>query len=282
MFLKKTGFRRLYTTTLLFLTACSFGLAQIALHPDYTSSPKKEWETKFDAFRFKTFTEKGHVLPYRFYVPENMTKGKKYPLVIFFHGAGEKGFDNRTQFQRFNPVEFWKKYPCFVLAPECPAKTAQTTNAESVWVDTSYGAMLHHMKEEPTWPMQLAISLIKETIRKNAVDSRRVYVTGLSMGGYATWEILQREGKWFAAAMPVCGGGDLEYAPELARIPIWVFHGAVDHTVPVSNSRDMVAAIRMFGGKPKYTEYPNVDHGAWVPTYSNPEVWDWLFQQVKK
>lgn len=258
------------------------GVAQNPLAPDYQKKPRESWEAKFDAFEFKVFRKDGHILPFRLYRPENMVKGKKYPLVIFFHGAGEKGFDNRTQFKRFNLVEFWKKYPCFVLAPECPAKTAQTTDAESVWVDTPYGATSHHMKAKPTWPMQLAISLIQKTFGENPVDTRRVYVTGLSMGGYATWEILQRKGKWFAAAMPVCGGGDLDYAPELARTPIWVFHGAVDHTVPVSNSRDMVAAIRNAGGNLKYTEYPDVDHGAWTPTYSNPEVWNWLFQQIKK
>ena len=260
----------------------NYGIAQNPLVPDYTTTPKRPWENKFDEFQFKALNENGHVLPYRFYVPENMEKGKNYPLVIFLHGAGEKGFDNRSQFQRFNPVEFWKKYPCYVLAPECPQKTPQITNAESVWVDTPYGAESHHMKPEATWPMQLAISLIGQIIKDNQVDTKRVYVTGLSMGGFATWEILQRKGELFAAAMPVCGGGDVDYAKQLTNIPLWVFHGAIDNTVPVCRSRDMVAAIKEAGGNPKYTEYPGVDHGAWTPTYSNPEVWDWLFQQVKK
>ena len=123
---------------------------------------------------------------------------------------------------------------------------------------------------------------IKKVIAENKIDKKRIYVTGLSMGGFATWEILQREGKLFAAAMPVCGGGDLSYAPKLTGIPLWVFHGGADRTVPVTRSRDMVAAITQAGGSPKYTEYPGVDHDSWGRTYSNPEVWDWLFAQAKK
>ncbi|MGQ8336208.1 prolyl oligopeptidase family serine peptidase [Sunxiuqinia sp. A32] len=260
----------------------NLAFSQNPLVPNYEETPKRSWEDKFDSFSFKVFKQDGHTLPYRLYVPENLEKGKDYPLVIFFHGAGEKGFDNRSQFQRFNPVEFWKKFPCYVLAPECPSRTPETTNAESVWVDTPYGNREHQMKEDPTWPMQLAISLIQTTINEKQVDTNRVYVTGLSMGGFATWEILQRHGEWFAAAIPVCGGGDLDYAAKLKDIPMWVFHGAVDQTVPVECSRDMVAAIQKAGGKPGFTEFPDVDHGAWTPTYGDPQVWEWLFKQVKK
>ena len=257
-------------------------MAQNPLIPDYTSNPKKQWETKFDAFQFRALEKDRHVLPYRFYSPQNLKKGKRYPLVIFLHGAGERGIDNRSQFQRFNPVMFWEKYPCFVIAPECPAKTPKTTYAESVWVDTPYGAGMHHMNIEPTWPMQLAMSLIQQIIKENQIDTDRVYVTGLSMGGFATWEILQREGKLFAAAMPICGGADLDYASKLVGIPLWVFHGGDDHTVPVARSRDMVNAIKKAGGNPKYTEYPGVDHDSWTQTYGNSKVWDWLFKQVRK
>lgn len=260
----------------------SGSIAQNPLSPDYSLKPMKDWECKFEAFQFKTYGKGGHVLPYRFYMPDNNSeKGTKYPLVIFFHGAGEKGFDNRSQFQRFNPTEFWKKYPCYVLAPECPERTPQTSNAESVWVNTLFGAREHQMAKEATWPMQMAISLIQEIMHKYPVDDKRVYVTGLSMGGFATWEIMQRKGTWFAAAIPVCGGGDPNYASKIVDIPIWAFHGSADRTVPVECSRYMIEAIRSKGGNPKYTEYPGVDHDAWSPTYSNTEVWDWLFRQKK-
>jgi predicted peptidase len=251
------------------------------LNPDYTSFPENEWEKKFDAFEFRVFRADGHTLPYRFYQPQSGKPGKKLPLVIFLHGAGERGFDNRTQFKRFNPTRFWEKYPCIVLAPECPSKTSGTTNAESVWVDTPFGAASHQMKTEPTWPLKLVQQLIDETIRKFPVDKYRIYITGLSMGGYATWEILQREGELFAAAIPVCGGGDPAYASKIKTVKLWVFHGSDDRTVPVSCSRDMVSSVEKIGGSVKYTEYPGVDHDSWGMTYSNSEVWDWLFSQKK-
>ncbi len=252
------------------------------LIPDYATFPKKEWESKFDAFDFKALKADGHTLPYRFYQPKLDKTSKEFPLVIFLHGAGERGFDNRTQFQRFAPTLFWEKYPCFVVAPECPSKTAETNSAESVWVDTPFGAASHQMKALPTWPMKLVLKLIDQTIRNYPVDKHRIYITGLSMGGYATWEILQREGKRYAAAIPVCGGGDPAYAEKMKTVQLWVFHGSDDRTVPVKRSRDMVSAIQSVGGNIKYSEYAGVDHDAWGRTYSNPEVWDWLFSQVKK
>jgi len=260
------------------------GQAQMTnpLSPDYSQFPQKEWEIKFSSFQFKVYKDGGHVLPYRFYLPEQKNAGEKYPLVIFFHGAGERGLDNRTQFQRFAPTLFWLKYPCYVVAPECPARTAENSNAESVWVDTSFSASSHKMKENPTWPMQLAMQLINQIIKENKVDINRIYVTGLSMGGFATWEILQREPGLFAAAIPVCGGGDPDYAAKLTSVPLWVVHGGNDHTVPVTRSREMVSAIQTSGGIVKYSEYPGVDHDSWSQTYSNPEIWDWLFSQVKK
>jgi predicted peptidase len=251
------------------------------LNPDYTKAPLKDWEKKFTAFTFHTYVKDGHTLPYRFYSPE-LKKGEKYPLVIFFHGAGERGVDNRVQFLRFaSTVPFWEKYPCYVVAPGCPQVPRPGKNADGVWVDTPFGATANTMKDQPTWPMELSMELIDKIIAENKVDHDRIYVTGLSMGGYATWEILQREGKLFAAAVPISGGGDLAYADKLAKIPVWDFHGDADNTVPPVRSRDMIAAITKAGGKPKYTEYSGVGHDAWTRTYANPEVWDWLFAQKK-
>jgi len=250
--------------------------------PDYVKAPLQPWEKKFESFQFRTLEKEGHVLPYRVYAPPTMEPGKKYPLVVFFHGAGERGLDNRYQFFRWTPSPFWEKYPCYIIAPQCPPKTAGGPDGESVWVQTPFGAPSHSMKERPSWPMQLAMEAIDKLIAENSVDLSRIYVTGLSMGGFATWEILQREPGKFAAAMPVCGGGDTAFAAALVNIPIWVFHGDADSTVPVKRSRNMVAAIAHAGGHPKYTEYPGVGHGAWAKTYPDPEVWDWLFAQSRK
>jgi len=198
------------------------------------------------------------------------------------HGNGERGFDNRVQFQRFACFKFWEKYPCYVLVPQCPGRIDKIPNSELIWVDTRYGAQAHTMKTSPTWPMALAIELLDKIIKENKIDFDRIYVTGLSMGGFATWELIQRYPGKFAAAIPICGGGDLALASKLTNIPLWVIHGGSDKTVPVERSRNMVEAISVAGGHPKYTEYPNVDHDSWGQTYTNPEVWDWLFSQARK
>lgn len=247
----------------------------------FTDTIQKE-DDKFKSFQFKTFELEGHVLPYRFYQPETECKEKKYPLVVFFHGAGERGDDNRGQFRRFDPVPFWLTHPCYVVAPQCPRADGSNRNDHSVWVDTHFGGKSHQMKASPTWPLRLSIELVKQIIENENVDYSRIYITGLSMGGYATWEILQREGNLFAAAIPVCGGGDLNYVDKMLSTALWVFHGAEDRTVPVERSRNMVNAIRESGGNPLYTEYLGVDHDSWSRTYQNPEVWDWLFNQIKK
>jgi predicted peptidase len=252
------------------------------LNPDYNAAPLQDWEKKFATFQFNEYKKDGHVLPYRFHQPEKIEHGKKYPLVLFFHGAGERGLDNRKQFLRFTTIPFWDKYPCYVLAPQCPTYITGKPEEGSTWVQTSFGANSHTMNAQPTWSMQMAMELLDKVMADKHIDHNRIYVTGLSMGGFATWEILQREGSIFAAAVPVCGGADLNYASQLINIPLWVFHGDADNTVPVKRSRDMVAAITAAGGHPKYTELPGVGHGAWAVTYIKPELWDWLFSQVKK
>lgn len=249
------------------------------LHPDYAKDSLKKWEKQFTDFAFFTYEKSGHVLPYRFHKPSNIEAGKKYPLVLFLHGAGERGGDNRLQFLRFTTAPFWEKYACYVLAPQCPARPPGGPDGESVWVQTGFGAPSHTMKATPSWPLGLSMELLDKIIADNNIDPSRIYITGLSMGGYGTWEILQREQQKFAAAMPVCGGADSSFASKLNHVPLWVFHGSDDTTVPPGRSRDMVNKIIQYGGKPIYTEFPGVGHGAWAVTYNDQKVWDWLFAQ---
>jgi predicted alpha-1,2-mannosidase len=252
------------------------------VHPDYATAPVQEWEKKFTGFSFRKLEENNHVLPYRFYQPGNTDPKKKYPLVLFFHGAGERGADNRKQFLRFPTVQFWETTPCYIIAPQCPEPPKGGPDGEAVWVQTGFGWPSHNMKDKPSWPLQLSMQLLDSVIRQYNIDTNRIYVTGLSMGGFATWEILQREGERFAAAVPVCGGADTAYAAKMTRIPIWAFHGDADSTVLPGRSIAMIKAIEHNGGKQaKLTIYPGVGHGAWTPTYSNPEVWNWLFAHTK-
>ncbi len=236
----------------------------------------------FEDFQWKKLENEGHTLPYRFYEPPHLEPGKIYPLVLLMHGAGERGNDNRHQLMNFEGIAFWQKYPCFVLAPQCPLHEPDRPDDHCVWVATSFGGPAHTMKVEPTWPMKLTLELLEKSTSEYPVDFKRIYLTGLSMGAFAAWELLQRVREKFAAAIPVCGGADLKNASELVNFPLWVFHGDADQIVLAQRSRDMVAAIKAKGGHPKYTEYPGLGHDIYKTTYTNPEVWDWLFAQSKK
>jgi len=236
----------------------------------------------FKDFQRRELENGGHVLPYRFYEPPNLEPGKTYPLVLLMHGAGERGTDNRHQLMNFEGIAFWKKYPCFVLAPQCPLHEPGRPHEHCVWVATNFGGPSHTVKATPTWPMEMTVELLEQSISEYPIDPNRIYLTGLSMGGFAVWELLRRETNKFAAAIPACGGADLEGADKLVNFPLWVFHGDADQIVLTQRSRDMVAAIKAKGGHPKYTEYPGLGHDIYKPTYANPEVWDWLFVQRKQ
>ncbi len=220
----------------------------------------------------------GFRLNYRRYSPV-VQPGTKVPLVLFMHGAGERGDDNHAQLVHGVPalVTYLRttNTPAIVIAPQCPAAPGQ-------WVEVNWGNPSHTMPAEPSRPMKAVFELLDKEMASGKVDPDRVYVTGISMGGYATWDILQRRGADFAAAMPLCGGGDLALAPRLVDIPLWVFHGEKDDAVPVCRSRDMVAAIKAAGGtKVQYRETPGAGHDIWTAAYSEKEVWNWLFSNRK-
>ena len=216
----------------------------------------------------------GFRLNYRKYSPA-IQPGTKVPLVLFMHGAGERGGDNRAQLVHGVPglVTYLRQTgtPAIVIAPQCPAEPTK-------WVEVDWGKTSHTMPSEPSRPMKAVLELLDKALASGKVDLDRVYVTGISMGGYATWDIIQRRASDFAAAMPLCGGGDTSLAPRLVNLPLWVFHGEKDGAVPVCRSRDMVAAIKSAGGtKVKYSETPGAGHDIWTAAYSDKEVWDWFF-----
>ncbi len=217
----------------------------------------------------------GAELPYRIHLPEGSDAAARYPLVLFFHGAGERGKENRRQLiHGARPIlEFSQGSgdPAIIVVPQCPV--------EQQWVDTPWGDDSHTMPAEPSQPMRLAIELLQQCQETLPVDADRIYVTGLSMGGFGTWDIVQRLPRTFAAAVPVCGGGDTDLAPSIRHIPVWAFHGDQDTAVKPRRSRDMIAALREHGGAPRYTEYPGVGHDSWTPTYADREVLQWLFAQ---
>ncbi|HYE20420.1 MAG TPA: prolyl oligopeptidase family serine peptidase [Tepidisphaeraceae bacterium] len=379
----------------------------------------------------------GAPLPYRLFKPANYDPARKYPVVLFLHGAGERGSDNAAQVRHILPLAkeaIQKDNPCFIVAPQCPmdrkafqvwgsgkshdptyndyegsastwkkytielgkgavgAKTRlllvnqperrpagdasggapvsssfrnvrvyeggeadksnppvtidfaksksvaksgngklevsedgrgvtlthglvikfpfeYTVTPKSVlevefmsaskgsahaigldtddqvdyrWTQVDWGARTHTMPKEPSTPMRLALAALDQVRKEFSTDEKRVYITGLSMGGYGTWDAIARRPDFFAAAVPICGGADEKTAEAIKGVPIWVFHGGADKVVPTERSRNMVEALKKAGGEVKYTEYPGVGHDSWSKTYADPEVWRWMFGQVRK
>lgn len=228
-------------------------------------------------FRARVHTNAaGGTLPYRLLTPQDYQATRKYPLVLFFHGAGERGTDNQAQLKHgtklFLKSENRAQFPCFVLVPQCPANQQ--------WVDMPWGADSGTRPEQPSAAMKLALEALDRVIAEFSVDTNRLYVTGLSMGGYATWDCLTRFPQRFAAAAPVCGGGDEKtVTAAAARVPVWAFHSEDDGVVKVRRTRNMVQAMRDAGGQPKYFEYFFLGHGSWDKAYSESELLSWMFSQ---
>jgi len=232
-----------------------------------------------DVFVKHTYESDGYSLPYLLYIPKSYDCGEMYPLMVFLHGAGERGNDNQAQLTHglqdmFNdpasPV-----YDCIIIAPQCP------TNSQWVltpWAEGNY--LIYNTPESRE--LECVCELMDEITDCYNVDTDRVYITGLSMGGFGTWDLLARHGARFAAGMPVCGGGDPTYAKLLSRIPIRTFHGSDDPVVPANGTRQMYAAVRRAGGELiDYTEFDGEGHGIWGDVYSDRDNVDWLFRQSR-
>jgi predicted peptidase len=221
---------------------------------------------------------KGDTLNYRILYPDYDTM-RKYPLVIFLHGSGERGNDNKAQLKwgvlNFATDQMLMQHPAIIVAPQCPEKM-QWANFSGFRTNG-----LLRLLPEPSMPMQLVIGLIHQLIKQAPVDTDRIYITGLSMGGFGTYDAIERYPHLFAAAVPVAGGGDPTKASLIAHIPLWDFHGAEDAAVNPEYSRIMIRALWKTGAHPGYTEYPGVGHFSWLGAYSDPVVLAWLFRQHK-
>ncbi|SMO63541.1 prolyl oligopeptidase family serine peptidase [Fodinibius sediminis] len=220
----------------------------------------------------------GKELKYRMLEPADYDSTGLYPLVLFLHGAGERGSDNFSQLKwgvhHFADPRFREKYPAFVVAPQVPEDSFWSTLS----LNRDSSSYIMPMRQHPTEPMRLTIELLEQLQQKYAIDADRLYVTGLSMGGFGTFDLIERFPSKFAAAVPICGGGDAARAFLLKEMPIWVFHGAQDQVVDVEYSRTVVDAIQNAGGHPGFTEYPDAGHvGAWVQAYGNPQLYEWMF-----
>lgn len=223
------------------------------------------------------YSQDGSKLPYRLLAPPPRRTGL-LPLVLFLHGAGERGTDNRAQLGNGaaellgNPLSR-RRFPCFYVLPQCPQ------NAR--WVDVDWSADRHTMPPWPSKPLEQTQDLLRTLLAELTVDPHRLYVIGISMGGYGVWDLLSRSPDLFAGAVPICGGADETQAARLGKIPIWAFHGALDSVVPVERSRRMIAELRRLAANPipRYSELAHVGHAAWTAAWNEPQLLPWLFAQ---
>ena len=224
----------------------------------------------------------GDSLLYRVLTPENLKKGKKYPLVLFLHGAGERGNDNEKQLTHggqmwLNPVNR-EKHPAFVLFPQCPSDGYWAYMARP----TSF--MPAEMPVEvPLSPIFQAVKELLDTyLARPDVDKSRIYVMGLSMGGMGTFDMAVRYPDIFAAAIPICGSVNPERLKAAKRVKFRIFHGDADDVVTPEGSRQAYKTLKTVGADVEYIEFPGCNHGSWNPAFNYPGFMDWLFAQKKK
>jgi len=236
------------------------------------TAPAVAGQVAGDGFVARSFTAaSGEAMPYRLFIPDAAARKQPLPLILYLHGSGGVGTDNRKQISGGNTAgthtwttgEAQRTHPAFVLAPQLPENRASQSSTPDRW-SASVGTVLE---------------IIAAVSREFAIDADRVYVTGQSLGGYGTWDIISKHPRTFAAAVPLCGGGDAVRIVAARTVPVWAFHGAKDPVVPVTESREMVAALRRAGGSARYTEYPDVEHDVWTRAYAGRELADWLFSQ---
>ncbi len=195
---------------------------------------------------------------YLLHLPKEYSKvAKRWPLIMFLHGAGERGNNLELVKRHGLPkvIKDYEEFPFIVVSPQCP---------KGQW-----------------WDEQTLIGLLDELEAQYVVDTNRVYLTGLSMGGFGTWSLATKYPDRFAAIAPVCGGGYPYLAYRLAKVPIWAFHGAKDRRVPLYESKRMVEAVKHFGGQAKLTVYPRAGHDCWTETYDNPELYNWFLEHQR-
>lgn len=231
-------------------------------------------------FSMKQINNGVNVLPYRLSLPEGYDENKKYPLFLFLHGAGERGNDNllhlsvNTPFGVLMNEENRVKFPCIAVAPQCPENHQ--------WVNTDWSMGSYRQAEIPiSIHLSMVADLLDQLVKEYPIDESRIYIIGISMGGYGTWDLIVRYPNRFAAAIPIAGGGDPNLAQRIKDIPIWAFHGDIDTVVPPSSSRDMVTALNNVSANISYTEFQGVEHNSWSPAYNEPTLFSWLFSQKK-
>lgn len=222
-------------------------------------------------------------LPYRVLLPVNYHPSEKYPLLLFLHGAGERGNDNSLQLMHggklFAKDSIRLKFPAIVVFPQCP-QNSFWSNVNIKMKDNSRGFNFP-AEGEPTVAMRLLLKLVDRLQKDYAVKKSQMYVGGLSMGGMGTFELVRRMPKTFAAAFAICGGANTSTAKQISKTAWWIFHGEEDEIVPYRLSLDMYEAVRQAGAEVRLSLYPTVNHNSWDDAFREKELLGWLFSHKK-
>jgi predicted peptidase len=247
--------------------------------PAAGTNPSKEELARI--FEARTYDDgAGHTLKYRLFIPKGYRDTARYPLTVFLHGSGESGDDNASQLINNGPGALshpatQEKYPSFVLCPQCPK-----------------GGQWGYYRGDVS-PADTMVAIVRALQKEFRIDPGRIYVTGLSLGGMGTWYAIAEHPDLFAAAVPLCGAGDVSRVDRIRSIPVWAFHGTDDKAVPIAGplrpnfpktvvgDRDMIQALKDAGGNARITEYEKQGHAIWGKAYADPGLMPWLFAQVK-
>ena len=231
-------------------------------------------------FKKELLVHQNDTLPYRILIPKNYNSQKSYPLLIFLHGAGERGSDNKSQLVHgsflFKSEDFRNNYPAIVVFPQCPDKSSWANVKRNY--DMLNGKKFDFFKEISENKQLIMVEKLLDFIEKKySIDPTRRYVGGLSMGGMGTFELVARNPDYFAAAFPICGGGNPDWSDLLKTTPFWIFHGEDDGVVSVDFSRKMYEALGKEKASVRLTIYPEVNHNSWDNAFAEPDLMHWLF-----
>jgi predicted peptidase len=234
-----------------------------------------------DIYQKKLYLNQGDTLPYRIMYPPDFDEAGKYPLLLFLHGAGERGNDNEKQLVHggslFSDPSIRKNFPAVVVFPQCSENDWWARMKGFVENDESR-IFNFSSKGPPTPSMRLVLKLLDELLGEPYIDNDRVYLGGLSMGGMGTFDLVSLKPRTFAAAFPICGGGNPGTAGKISRVTsFWIFHGAEDDVVDPEYSAVMAEALKKHKGKVKFTIYPDTDHNSWDKAFAEPELLPWVF-----
>lgn len=225
---------------IIFVNACS---SQIIMKKEIGKQSEQSLKTEY---------RKSVSVNYLLYLPKDYETIDKFPLLLFLHGAGERGDDLELVKKHGPPklIEEGKEFPFIVVSPQCPLNQR--------------------------WDTKVLIALLDNIIENYKVDTNKIYVTGLSMGGNGTWNLAAEIPERLAAVIPICGWGDPFAICSIGKLPVWTFHGAKDKVVPIRATEELVERIKNCNGDVRFTVYPDAGHDSWTETYKNPEIYDWL------